>query len=261
MDADFLKSAIDYIFSKGKESSQVVEVEGCSFAPAHLNLKQIHEDAVPPIAPQVPTFKVQTLTGLVGLIKNGLQGMSNDDEDYFVHIVDQVNVQLVARSSDRWGRRLILADCRAFAYDAFPFEDQQEQTDFLIEFQSKFVQDDSAESDYNYVLRIASNLTASGVTMSDDSGIQQEVVVRTSISGRSEVALRPLVTLAPWRTFTEVTQPASKFLFRMWPQGSQEKPSLPLLSLHEADGASWKKEAMDSIKTFMEQSVEIPVIC
>ena len=53
--------------------------------------------------------------------------------------------------------------------------------------------------------------------------------------------------LRPIRTFTEVKQPKSAFVFRM-EQGSNETVNA---ALFEADGGAWKIEAMENIKDYL----------
>ncbi|MDR2054492.1 MAG: hypothetical protein LBQ10_01270 [Desulfovibrio sp.] len=53
--------------------------------------------------------------------------------------------------------------------------------------------------------------------------------------------------LRPYRTFNEVEQPVSPFVFR-----AQEGPRFALI---EADNGAWESVAMKSIKEFMEYEV------
>lgn len=254
-----LKDAIEFVYERGRGESAIVTVDGKSYQPGHLELAQIHPDPLPPSPPLLSTFNVQTLSGLVDVLKSGIEDF--EAAKVLIHIVDQATVNVTAKKSDDWMRRLVLVQCNAFKYEAFPFGRQMKQEDFIIAFQARFVPDDTTESDYAYVLRVASNLTASVVSVSDDTGINQDVVVKTSIAGRKEISLRPRVVLAPYRTFTEIAQPSSPFILRLHSQGTDEKPAIPFLSLTEADGGNWKKTAMDNIARFLETAQEIPVIC
>lgn len=266
---DQLKDAIQFIYERGKGESQQVIIDTSAtdkltFASSSLNLKQVHADPLPPAPPLITTFKVQTLAGLVDLIKHNLEGINEggfDFTSFLVHVVDQTTVHLVADTSDKWARRLVLAQADAFEYQQFPFGRQLAQEEFIVNFQTRFVPDDDPTSDYSYVLRIASNLTASVVATADDNGINQEIVVRSSVSGKRSEAMRPRVGLRPYRTFSEVEQPNSGFLFRTHQTGTPEKPGLPLLSITEADGGAWRKSAMDNISRFLSVSQDLPVIC
>ena len=56
------------------------------------------------------------------------------------------------------------------------------------------------------------------------------------------------VELAPYRTFPEVEQPISKFIFRM-----QEGPRA---ALYEADGGAWRNKAILSIKEYLQEELK-----
>jgi hypothetical protein len=58
-------------------------------------------------------------------------------------------------------------------------------------------------------------LTDEHVSSSEDSGITQKVGMKTGAVLKTTETLRPRVTLAPFRTFREVVQPASEFIFRV----------------------------------------------
>ncbi|PFR65873.1 hypothetical protein COK29_26730, partial [Bacillus cereus] len=51
------------------------------------------------------------------------------------------------------------------------------------------------------------------------------------------------VSLQPYRTFVEVEQPKSNFIFRM--------KDGPRCSIHEADGGAWKLQAMNNIEDYL----------
>ncbi|MEB9782308.1 hypothetical protein P4K16_30685, partial [Bacillus cereus] len=55
------------------------------------------------------------------------------------------------------------------------------------------------------------------------------------------------VQLSPYRTFVEVEQPESKFVFRMR-EGAR-------CGLFEADGGAWKLEAMNNIKEYLKEAL------
>lgn len=62
------------------------------------------------------------------------------------------------------------------------------------------------------------------------------------------------VTLKPYRTFTEVEQPESQFVFRM----KEDKYDGVQCALFEADGGAWKLGAMEYIKEYLERELEDP---
>lgn len=121
---------------------------------------------------------------------------------------------------------------------------------FNILLQSCFVEpeDPLKATDRGLVLAYAANVTESVEGNTLDDGVTQQVTVRKGIVGKGVDTLPNPVTLRPFRTFVEVEQPASKFVFR-----AKEGPHFALI---EADGGAWKSEAMRNIKTWLEMSVE-----
>jgi hypothetical protein len=91
------------------------------------------------------------------------------------------------------------------------------------------------------------------VTLSDsavsneDDGITQRVAVKQGVTLKADIALQPRVTLAPYRTFAEIDQVLSTFVFRTRVGPSQS----PQLALFEADGGRWRINAVASIKSWL----------
>ena len=56
--------------------------------------------------------------------------------------------------------------------------------------------------------------------------------------------------LKPYRTFTEVEQPESDFIFRMKDMGSV------CCALFEADGGAWRNVAMHNIKAYLQEQLK-----
>ena len=73
-----------------------------------------------------------------------------------------------------------------------------------------------------------------------------KVKTLTGVVKVEEVILSPIVNLAPFRTFAEVDQPISKFLFRMRREGNHVSAAL-----FEADGGAWRLEAMKNIAEYL----------
>lgn len=81
------------------------------------------------------------------------------------------------------------------------------------------------------------------VHQANDDGVSQAVSVKTGIASVNSVKVPNPVKLAPYRTFNEVAQPTSEFVFRMR-DGMQ-------CAIFEADGGAWQLEAMQSIKEYL----------
>lgn len=105
-------------------------------------------------------------------------------------------------------------------------------------------------NDSAYTLKLLSDITTGSKITYSDNGIATSVVTKTGVALQTNEAIRPIVTLKPYRTFQEVEQPASQFLIRITDRG---------INFVEADGGMWKLAARDTIKKYLSEvfSVEI----
>lgn len=133
-----------------------------------------------------------------------------------------------------------------------PFNQWKDAESFNIILQSCFAEPEGlAPTDKGLVLKYIGSIVAINESATADDGVTQAVAVKTGISSKAVKALPNPVTLRPYRTFTEVEQPASSFIFRCRQNGEGGVQ----FCLVEADGGAWRAEAMKSIKAFMEQVV------
>lgn len=245
-----IKEAIDRVLQLAVPNyHEVAEVE--------FSDKQLHP-IVPPI---VDSVRSNTLLGLMELHSH-LVGPS--DDNCFFHIVDPFTVNIVARESDVYGRRQIfaLAAHPKGSVAAFPFGQFLEPENFIIQAQAGFQRskvekdDGSFAKDLDYVLSIASKICADQAVQSDDDGIAQRVTVRRGITLKQDETLRGRVTLAPFRTFAEIDQVPSTFVFRARVQNEQ-----PSLALFEADGGRWRLDAVAEISRWLkDKAAKIPIV-
>jgi hypothetical protein len=197
--------------------------------------------------PEVEMLKVHTLKGLTEAIHAGFEGLTASDvkSDVLLHVLSPTEVLLLARSSDEYARRLnyIVADCSPFI-PKFPFGQFMQSEAFIIGLQSNFVPN---IGDVDYVLQIASKLTMENVATSSDDGISQKTALRSGVVLKEDAVIKSRVKLAPYRTFSEVEQPKSEFLFRLKPVENQ----LPQCAIFEADGGKWRLDAMESVAAWL----------
>jgi hypothetical protein len=217
------------------------------------------DKAMSPVLPPLPhSFTVCTLTGLQdAAIKH--VGSWVDPSEVVLSIFSPTEVDLVSVGVDAGGRRIIYAeaDCGPtiphFQYGTFMAPEQ-----FIINFNVCFQRLDEEPGDFDLVLKIASNISSETISTSADDGLTQAVTLKKGISLKESALVKPLVNLRPYRTFGEIQpQIESQFLFRLQ-QRSPETP--PLLALFEADGAKWKLDAMQAIKKWLDNAVEIDTI-
>ena len=114
----------------------------------------------------------------------------------------------------------------------------------LIELRSLFVPNSGTE----YLLDLLSHMSETSNVTSKDNGVTQQVEARQGVDLKAMVTVRPRVSLIPFRTFLEVTQPESEFLLRV----DKDKG----VGFFEADGGIWKLEAKSNIASYFEKALK-----
>lgn len=205
--------------------------------------------------PMAGAVTVWTLTGFMQLIHEKIEKL--DPQSVFIHVESHLEVALLARMSDAFGRRgrLIEAHC-ANDVGQFKFGQFQDSEPFIIGLQSCFV---PGVGDIDYVLRMASNLAAEAVTTADDDGISQRVAMKAGVVLKAQETVKARVKLSPYRTFREVDQPTSEFVLRLRTSHNEDQP--PVCALFEADGGRWKLDAMNAVAAWLSRNItDIPVV-
>ncbi len=163
-------------------------------------------------------------------LKSGIPGQT-----YFeVSVYDQVDFEN--------GKRPQLVSVRA-SVPVIPFSNWRDQEEFNIMLQSMFIND----ADRNLVLDFASHLKIEKGAEVQDNGISQMATVRDGVASLAQAKTPNPVTLRPYRTFNEVEQPASQFVFRINKSAN--------LALFEADGGKWKLEAVESVANYLKNEL------
>lgn len=205
----------------------------------------------PASAPLISAIKVSTLGGFVDLVQNDFEEFPSDS--VVVHVVDHKEVSLVSNESDIWARRKCFITSQLTETKGFNFGVFHDHEQFVIGVQANFT--DAGEREY--VLKMASSLTQERVSTSDDDGVSQKVGVKAGVHLKTTETIRSRVKLAPFRTFREVEQPTSEFVFRVQQSGD----GVPRLALFEADGGRWKIDAIENVARFLRPLVkDIPVV-
>jgi hypothetical protein len=240
-----LKEALEYIV--GLKEPHFHKDAGRTFADRKLE---------PVNGPTLSTLPITTLGGLCDLAAVAFESI--DGAQVVVHVEDHASVAIIEKKSDEWARRTVFVRATAPEVGGFRFGQWYEHAEFIIGLQSNF----TATEDRDYLLHLASNLTSERVRVSEDDGISQSTALRAGVVLKADAmtAVKSRVTLAPFRTFREVDQPASEFVLRL--RDADEK-SPPRLALFEADGGKWKLDAMTTIGTFLRVKLDnnaIPVI-
>lgn len=124
----------------------------------------------------------------------------------------------------------------------FQFDRYYDQERFLIELQANFIESD----DLTVLKQVAGNIQSGTTANYDDDGVSQKTTIKSGIANKTDVIVPNPVKLRPYRTFAEIEQPQSSYVFRI--QDSDRGPSFKLV---EADGGLWKNATMKKIKEYL----------
>ena len=196
--------------------------------------------------PTPDTLTIHTLTGIVDYIKDSgdLGGAA-----LFIHVESPEAVCIYSNLMPTWDQRKRYLRAQLAHADEYPFGKWLDPENFIISLQAKFVADDTTAA----LLTMVSTIKDEAVKTSSDDGISQTVTAKAGIALVDTVKVPNPVVLRPYRTFMEVTQPASSFVLRLR-RGVE-------ISLHEADGGQWELEAIQAIKAFLTLALpDVPVI-
>ncbi|HGH0902568.1 TPA: hypothetical protein ACJHIR_002124 [Staphylococcus pseudintermedius] len=116
-----------------------------------------------------------------------------------------------------------------------------------------FIDDDGSikNDDVKNLLRILGNLRSSNIRNAGDNGVSQIVETKRGVTMAQEEVVPNPVRLKPFRTFTEIEQPESLFVFRLRESGNEIQAGL-----FEADGGAWKNVARLSIKDYLIENLK-----
>lgn len=189
---------------------------------------------------------MNTLTSLVQYIKNNSAEFK--DGKYIVQVVSPTVVRLIS-SLDTDRKRETLVEVEA-ELPSFPFNKAVQHQEFLIGVQSKFSDDDAGANDKALILKFAGTVKSGTIANYKDDGGSQKATIKTGVASLSEAEVPSPCKLKPFRTFLEVDQPLSSFIFRL-----DENSAGVTCALYEADGGAWKNVAKENVKAFLEEEL------
>lgn len=235
-----------------------------SLAPPNLSVfgeLQYSDKRLDLITPPAPLpVECSTLQGFADLYLSGIDGVKSNE--VLVQVTDPSSVDLISKNSDKFGRRRVWVRAEYPEMEGFKFNQWHKPESFIISVQQHFQRvkiengDGSFAPDLDYVLGIASKVTAENSISHDDDGFAQRVAVKQGVALKAETVLKPTVQLAPYRTFSEIDQVISQFVFR-----AKISEGDVLLALFDGDGGRWKLGAVAGIKGWLQPKFgDVPVI-
>lgn len=227
-----LKEALKYITGLKEEAMQpkILEIEGKTYCDKSLSRYHTFDKA--------NEVRVSTLTAMIDYIKGKSEELR---ESMLIHIVSPTKVIFMSGLVDERVREILMISDAIV--NEFQFDRYYDQERFLIELQSNFIRNDDLEK----IMKVAGNIQSGTTANYDDDGISQKTTIKSGIANNSDVIVPNPVRLRPYRTFNEVEQPESDYVFRIKDAGGE-----PSFKLIEAEGGIWKNITMKKIKEFLE---------
>ena len=240
-----IRRAIEYVveLSAAKE----LEINGRKYTDKKI---------IPVNEPKIIGFETGTLTSIIDYLKD------NPDNQDYKHIIAIENVSKVSLQSAVYGdfnQRNSLIEAKPFLPD-IEFGRFMSSERFIIELQSKFARfekanDDgeiiSSRGDAEILQKIVGNIKGETVRNFGDDGVSQKVEIKQGITTVAEAVVPNPVILAPFRTFPEIIQVESEFIFRM-----REGNAGVEMALFEADGGAWRMKTIERIKAWLEKEIK-----
>lgn len=235
-----LKRAIEYISEQAVKAAEPkqIELNGKIYCDKELYRYDRPEMAEP--------IKATTLTSLVDYIKESRKELR---DRMIIQVVSATKVLLYSGLLPE-RKRETLFEVNALLPE-FYYGREYDQEEFLVALQANFELSDDRET----LSVLAGNIVNTQTATYSDDGISQLATIQTGVTTKETATVKNPVTLFPYRTFLEVDQPASEFVFRI----GEGRGGAPTFKLVAADGGRWKSQAVDNVKNYLTEALaDIP---
>ena len=223
-----IKEALQYIV--GMSAPSIKEIGGHTYSDKHLHYIAHN--------PKASSIEMTTLSSLVEYIKANIDTMS---EQMIVHVTNPTRVELYSQlDNERVREYLVEVNAQV---PEFRYGNYMDHESFLIALQSKFI----PNNDRDLLLKFAGTVENGTLAQYGDDGVTQKATVKTGIASKGDVIVPNPVKLRPFRSFVEIEQPESSFVFRMREGANGEIAC----AIFEADGGAWRNVAMKNIKEYL----------
>lgn len=194
--------------------------------------------------PKAEPIELNTLSSLVDYLVSDYDKRGK----VFVHVVSPLHVNVYSVLDEDREREYMVKVVGMVP--GFNFNQYMDHETFCINLQSKFINSEERA----LLLKFAGTVEAGTIAEYGDDGVSQKATVKTGITSKQEALVPSPVELTAYRTFIEVEQPNTQYIFRM----KQSKiDGTVQCALFEADGGAWKIDAMKSIREYLESELEM----
>jgi hypothetical protein len=194
-------------------------------------------------------LRVHTLNAICDYILNTKE---RADDKLIIEVKDEDTVKVYGEL-DSFGNREVLLQSDALHPD-FPFDRFMSPDDFNIRVLSMFYGEqvnangENIDDNKALLLKVVGNLKQDNSIETKDDGVSQTATVKTGPASVATAVLPSPIKLTPYRTFPEIDQPSSNFIFRL--------KDGPMAALFEGDGGAWRNEAIANIAQYLTDKLD-----
>lgn len=225
------KDGMEYLVGLGEKKPEIIEVDGFKFSNQRLSLVS---------EPQATAIETNSLSSIVEFVNSNHSDLNQ--EELIIHVKSPSRVFLYG-ALDKNRERECFMICKAILPDNISYDSFLNTERFNIMLQSAFVDAGNRAA----LLKVTGCVKEENVKEVGDDGVSQGVTIKTGVASVNTVVVPNPVILTPYRTFQEVEQVESKFIFRM--------KSGPVAAIFEADGSMWRGIAIERIKEYLKSNV------
>lgn len=246
MESTVLRDLCEYIeqLVDNQVEPEIIEHDGVDYIKTAHGYEQLEK-------PRTRKIETNSLDGLVKLIKNVKKdvGMYDDEENAVSGIYSPLIVNIDFNCIEVMSA-LNADKSRNYLFEANPMIPNikvgynMSVEEMIILLSTSFVMTENTEK---FINSLSSLRVVEEVEFNDD-GVGQTVIAKKGASMNAKFQVQPIVKLKPIRTYAEIDQVESKFLFRVNKDGS--------VCLREADGGQWKYEAQKRIVAYLEENLK-----
>lgn len=218
--------------------NEVITLDGRTYT-----TKQLHAKT----PPKASSLRLGGLQALIDFAATTEVKKIAGDRPVFCSVESQIEVILFTGVENLWLERNTLATVEV-DLPQLGLGGYQDREVFNIFLQSRFLDNEDRGVLLDFVSRLKEEISAEV----EDDGVTQTAMVKTGVSRIGKAKVPNPVTLAPYRTFLEIEQPESPFIFRMR-SGFQ-------CALIEADGGAWRIEAKKRVKDYLTERLPEDII-
>lgn len=242
------KQTIEKIIELSEKSNDLIEVHGIKHT--YHSLEKVSK-------PIQDSMGFSCLSGLVDYVKKNKDGVN--PKECIVHVVSHREVSLYGPVDPLYKTRPFYAWAEiSNILKTFPFDTFLSYEIFMIKLLCLF----ETSNDLTNLIERISFVKTEDEQILVDTGANVQLEKRNSVKTKSLPGQENpfVVALKPFRTFAEVEQPESKFIFRLRKTKINSLPEIEC-ALMECDGGVWVNEVRNSIKKYLSENLppEIPI--